>query len=120
VTCISSGGGTHSANFDKKVHKPQYWTLLIARERKKAKHSEKQSNYFLDSEELQGTHKNSLDPFNSKLTTLNIEGRFVNLSVEFSPLCGIAPFSHSRLSNANTRDFVQNFFISLFLIFVQF
>ena len=34
-------GAAHSANFDKKVHKPQsYWTLAVARV-KKANHAEK-------------------------------------------------------------------------------
>ena len=59
------------------VHKSQYCTQVIARV-KKAKHAEKNKitwyHNFLDSEELQGTHKNSLDPFNSKLTTLNKRG----------------------------------------------
>ena len=38
--------GAHLANFDKKVHKPQYCTLVIARV-KKAKHAEKLSNYLV-------------------------------------------------------------------------
>ena len=37
---------THWANFDKKVHKPQYWTLEVTRV-KKAKHAEKQTNYLV-------------------------------------------------------------------------
>ena len=40
------GTAAHLANFDKKVHKPQYCTLVIARV-KKAKHAEKLSNYLV-------------------------------------------------------------------------
>ena len=40
------GTAAHLDNFDKKVHKPQYWTLEIARV-KKEKHEEKQSNYLV-------------------------------------------------------------------------
>ena len=48
--------GAHSANFDKKVHKPQYWTLAIARV-KKAKHAEKQNKLL----GIQVMHHNLLD-----------------------------------------------------------
>ena len=118
---------THSANFDEKVHKPQYYRTLAVARVKKANHAEKKDtwylskclifstcfafftleltilanirktrlpyivillkcilflsiylmnlktsimNYnFLDSEGLQGTHMDALNPFNSKLIT---------------------------------------------------
>jgi hypothetical protein len=32
--CARVGYGTHWANFNKKVHKPPYWTLEVARVKK--------------------------------------------------------------------------------------
>ena len=70
------------ANFDKKVHKPQYWTLVIAGVKKQNMQKNNQITWypsyasldFLDSEELKGNHKNALNPFKSKLMTLNLRG----------------------------------------------
>jgi hypothetical protein len=67
---VVAGGATHWANFNKKVHKPPYWTLEVARV-KKARLGQKcillLSTYFvnlntLDSERLQGAIRIYIKP----------------------------------------------------------
>ena len=61
--------GTHSANFDEKVDKPQ--SILIDR----GFHILLLMHYnFFGSEGLQGTYMNALNPLNSKLMTSILRG----------------------------------------------
>ena len=61
---MEHGDAAHSTNFNKKVHKPH--SKLYGRK----------GAHFLGSEGLQETHMDILNPFISKLTTLNPRGGF--------------------------------------------
>ena len=71
--------GTHLANFDEKVHKPQSKSYGRIGANIKLifinfNTSISASSHFFESEELQGTHIDALNPFSSKLMILTLKG----------------------------------------------
>ena len=112
---LSKTGGAHSADFDKKVHKPQsksygriganmqlifthilwIWILLSVH------------HNFLGSEGLQGTHIDALNPFSSKLMPLTLRGGLWTFLANLA-LCG------ARRWGCRTQAFrnASSFFLS--------